>query len=160
VDLTGLGKLDQVIVALQKTVEDHRPESSQQGTVLRVTLTGRGPVHLELKLPGTLDELLEEMQHQGRSLKPWVWVESLSAATGQDFDLAALSQGQNLTATILSHLAEAREKPALPGEVQKILEPLFKHPMARRYLPEAPAWPEVLDEVTAELLGRLLREED
>ncbi len=160
VNLTGLEKVDQVLAALEKTVEDRRPPAPRQGAVLRLTLTGRGPVHRELKLPGTLPELLEEVRRQGRSVDPWVWVESLGAATAPDLDLAALSQGQNLAATILTHLAETRREPAIPPELQKILDPLYQHPVARRYLPEGPPWPEILDEVAAELLGRLLQEED
>jgi exonuclease SbcD len=160
VDLAGLEKVDQVLAALSKAVEDRRPQAPQEGAVLRLALQGRGPVHRELKLPGTLDELLEEARRQGSSVNPWVWVEALTADTAPDLDLRALSQGQNLAATILSHLAEARENPAMPPEVQKALEPLFHQVTARRYLPEAPPWPDLLDEVTAELLSRLLPEED
>ena len=160
VDLTGLEKVDQVLAALVKIVAERRPGPPQQGAVLRVTLQGRGPVHRELMLPGTLNDLLEELRHQGRSANPWVWVEGLAADTAPDFDLAALSQGQNLVATVLARLAEARQAPSPPPELQNLLDPVFKHPHARPYLPDSPVWPEVLDEVTAQLLSRLLPEED
>jgi hypothetical protein len=84
----------------------------------------------------------------------------LAADTAPDFDLAALSQGQNLVATVLARLAEARQAPSPPPELQNLLDPVFKHPHARPYLPDSPVWPEVLDEVTAQLLSRLLSEED
>ena len=160
VDLSGLEKVDQVLAALQKIVEDRRPQPPQQGAVLRVALQGRGAVHRELKLPGTLNDLLEETRRQGSSSKPWVWVETLAAATAPDFDLAALSQGQNLVATVLARLAEARQAPAMPPEIQEMLDPVFKQALARPHLPQSPAWPEVLDEVTAQLLSRLQPEED
>jgi DNA repair exonuclease SbcCD nuclease subunit len=160
VDISGLEKVDQVLAVLQKLVEDQRPEAPQQGAVWRLALQGRGPVHRELKPSGVLDDLLQELRRQGRSMNPWVWVEALSAETAPDFDLTALSQGQNLAATLLSHLDEARENPTLPPEIQKILDPLFNHHVARHYLPPAPGWPEILDEVTSELLNRLLKAED
>jgi exonuclease SbcD len=160
VDLSGLEKVDQVLAALQTAMEAHRPQPPRQGAVLRFTLAGRGPVHRELNLPGVLPELLEELRHLGGGVRPWVWVESLAGKTAPDFDLASLGQGQTLVATLLGRLEEARRQPGPPPEIQSLLDPLFKHPLARPYLPESPAWNQWLDEATVQLLARLLPEED
>ncbi len=160
VDLSGLEKVDQVLAALQSEVEARRPQPPRQGAILRLTLTGRGPVHRELKLPGVLPELQEELRHLGRGARPWVWVESLVGKTAPDFDLASLGQGQTLVATLLRLLDEARRQPAPPPDIQSLLDPLFKHPQARPYLPASPPWQGWLDEVTVQLLARLLPEED
>jgi hypothetical protein len=109
-------------------------------------------------LPGTLTDLLEDLRQQGQGAHPWVWVESLTTATAPPFDLTALSQGQNLVATLLQRLAAARQTLEMPEDLQRLLEPLYHHHLARRYLSGPPPWPELLDDITSQLLGRLLPE--
>ena len=113
-------------------------------------------------LPGTLAEILEQLREVGQSREPWVWVERLHAATAPGWDLAALSQGTDLVATLLRQLAGAREAPEISPEIQKLLQPLYHHPLARRYLPplESLEGPGLLEEVTADLLSLLLPGED
>lgn len=161
-DVSALENLDQVMAALEQTLEERRPTPPQQGSILRFSLQGRGPAHRELRLPGTLEEILEQLREVGQSREPWVWVERLHAATAPVWDLAALSQGTDLVATLLRQLAGAREAPEISPEIQKFLQPLYHHPLARRYLPplESLERPGLLEEVTADLLDLLLPGED
>ncbi|MHB8067088.1 MAG: metallophosphoesterase family protein [Desulfobaccales bacterium] len=161
-DVSALENLDQVLQALEQTLEEHRPDPPQQGSILRLSLQGRGPAHRELQVPGTVEEILEQLREAGQSREPWVWVERLIAATAPAWDLAALSRGTDLVATLLGQLAAARESQEPAPEIQKLLQPLYHQPLAHRYLPalESLDQPDLLDEVTADLLGRLLPEED
>ncbi len=85
-----------------------------------------------------------------------------SLSTIQPWDLAALSRGTDLVATLLGQLAGARQSPEISPEIQKLLHPLYRHHLARRYLTpvESLDGPDLLEEVALDLLGRLLPEED
>ena len=161
-DVSALENIDQVLEALEKTLEERRPVPPQQGLILRLSLQGRGPAHRELQLPGTGDEILEQLREIGQSREPWVWVERLDAATRPAWDLATLSRGTDLVATLLGQLAGARGSQEISQEIQRLLQPLYHHPVAHRYLPplESLDNPDLLNEVAADLLARLLPEED
>jgi DNA repair exonuclease SbcCD nuclease subunit len=161
-DVSAHENIDQVLQALEGTLEERRPGPGQQGLILRLTLQGRGPAHRELQLPGTVDEILEQLRETGQSREPWVWVERLDAATAPAWNLAALSRGTDLVATLLGEIAAARGSQEISLEIQKLLHPLYHHPLAHRYLPplESLDGPGLLDEATADLLARLLPEEE
>jgi DNA repair exonuclease SbcCD nuclease subunit len=161
-DVSSLENIDQVLEVLERTMEERRPGPPQQGLILRFSLQGRGPTHRELQLPGTVNEILEQLREMGQSRDPWIWVERLTAATAPAWDLAALSQGTDLVATLLGQLAGARQSPEIAGEIQRLLNPLYHHHLARRYLPPAESLdlPEVLEKVAADLLSLLLPGED
>jgi len=162
VDISSLENMDQVLAALEKTLEEHRAGPCQEGLILRLSLGGRGPVHRELKFPGALEEILEQLREAGQSREPWVWVERLDAATAPAWDLAALSRGTDLVATLLGQIDAARQAPEIPPEIRQLLLPLYHHHLARGYLPPVAALdePGLLEEVAADLLGLLLPEED
>jgi exonuclease SbcD len=157
VEVSGFSHLTQAAAHLGALVEEARPEGAAQGLILRLTLTGRGAVHRELRLPGNLGDLLDEVRQQGMSQHPWVWVESFPLNTAPDFDLAALKQGSDLAATVLKTLEDTRASGELPPEILGLLESLYLNPQGRRYLPDLDSldWQNFLGSTTDEILTRL-----
>jgi exonuclease SbcD len=157
VEVSGFSHLTQVAAHLGAVLEEARPEGAAQGLILRLTLTGRGAVHRELRLPGNLGDLLDEVRQQGMSQHPWVWVESFPLNTAPDFDLAALKQGSDLAATVLKTLEDTRASGELPPEILGLLESLYLNPQGRRYLPDLDSldWQNFLESTTDEILTRL-----
>jgi exonuclease SbcD len=161
-EVSGFSHLTQVAAHLSTVVEEARPQGAAQGLILRLTLTGRGPVHRELRLPGNLADLLDEVRQQGMSQHPWVWVESFPLNTAPDFDLAALKRGSDLAATVLETLEDTRASGELPPEILGLLESLYLNPQGRRYLPGLAAldWRTFLSQSTDEILTRLFPGEE
>jgi exonuclease SbcD len=157
VEVSGFSHLTQVAAHLSTVVEEARPQGAAQGLILRLTLTGRRPVHRELRLPGNLADLLDEVRQQGMSQHPWVWVESFPLKTAPDFDLTALKRGSDLAATVLETLEDTRASEELPPEILGLLESLYLNPQGRRYLPGLAAldWRTFLSQSTDEILTRL-----
>jgi exonuclease SbcD len=162
VEVSGFTHLTQVAARLAQVVEEARPQGAAQGLILRLTLTGRGSVHRELRLPGNLADLLEEVRQQGMSQHPWVWVESFPLHTAPDYDLAALIRGSDLAATVLKTLEDTRALGELPPEIESLLESLYLNPQGRRHLPDLAAldWRTYLQNTTDEILSRLFPGED
>jgi exonuclease SbcD len=161
-EVSGFSHLTQVAAHLSTVVEEARPQGAAQGLILRLTLTGRGPVHRELRLPGNLADLLDEVRQQGMSQHPWVWVESFPLNTAPDFDLGALKRGSDLAATVLETLEDTRASGELPPEILGLLESLYLNPQGRRYLPGLAAldWRTFLSQSTDEILTRLFPGEE
>jgi exonuclease SbcD len=157
VEVAGLSHLTQVAARLSEVVEEARPQGAAQGLILRLTLTGRGPVHRDLRLPGNLADLLDEVRRQGMSQHPWVWVESFPLNTAPDFDLDSVKQGSDLAATVLATLEGTRASGEIPAEIQSLLESLYLNPQGRRYLPglDTLDWQTFLNNTTDEILTRL-----
>jgi exonuclease SbcD len=162
VEVSGLTHLTQVAARLAQVVEEARPEGAAQGLILRLTLTGRGAVHRELRLPGNLADLLEEVRQQGMSQHPWVWVESFPLNTAPDYDLDAIKHGSDLAATVLKTLEDTRALGGLPPEIHSLLESLYLTPQGRRFLPDLTAldWRTYLKSTTDEILTRLFPGEE
>ena len=162
IDVSGLTHLTQVAALLSQVMEEARPEGTTQSLILRLTLTGRGPMHRELRLPGNLADLLEEVRQQGMSQHPWVWVESFPLNTSPDYDLDALKHGSDLAATVLKTLEDTRALEELPSEIQSLLESLYLNPQGRRYLPDLASldWRTYLEGTTDEILSRLFPGEE
>jgi exonuclease SbcD len=162
VEVSGFSHLTQVAALLSQVVEEARPGSAAQGLILRLTLTGRGPVHRELKLPGNLAELLEEVRDQGMSQHPWVWVESFPLNTAPDYDLEAIKHGSDLAATVLKTLEDTLALDELPPEIKSLLEALYLNPQGRRYLPDLASldWRTYLKGTADEILTRLFPGEE
>jgi len=78
-----------------------RAEHRGRHLVLRVTLTGRGPLHARLAQPGLLDELLEELRSGERRDGPLLWWEGLRDRTRSDHDPAALERRDDFTAAVV-----------------------------------------------------------
>jgi len=156
-DVSDISRLIGVADRLQEAVEAARPEPPAQGRIVRFTLTGRGPVHRDLRLPGNQEDLLDEARRQGQNQRPWVWVESLVLATAAEQDLEALATGSDLAAMILEMMAAAQAQPDLPADLQEALKSLYLRPQGRRSLPplESLNWPELAAQATEEILARL-----
>jgi exonuclease SbcD len=162
VDVSGLSHLTQVAALLGRVVEEARLKGAAQGLMLRLTLTGRGPVHRELRLSGNLAELLDEVREQGMSQHPWVWVESFPLTTAPDYDLEAIKRGSDFASTVLKILADTRGLEEFPPEIHSFLESLYLNPQARRYLPGLASldWRTYLKSTADEILTRLFPGEE
>jgi|UniRef100_A0A7V6A4Q9 exonuclease SbcD len=162
VEVSGFSHLPQVAARLSQEVEQARPEHAAQGLMLRLTLRGRGPVHRELRLPGHLAELLDEVREQGMSQHPWVWVESFTLNTAPDYDLEAIRRGSGLAATVLKILKDTCGLQELPPEIKGVLESLYLSPQGRRYLPDLASldWRTYLQDTADEILTRLFPGEE
>jgi len=132
--IAGLATEQELLAALQDLVAETGGRSPARLAVMRITLTGRGPLHHHLQRPGFLEGLLEEVRAvTGPGASP-IWVDSLVMATGAPRDLAALEGEESLVGDFLRLCREAGEDPALLQELEQTLAELYGHHRARRYL--------------------------
>jgi DNA repair protein SbcD/Mre11 len=124
-DLAGLqDALLERAAALQEVAEG-------RGLLLRVRLTGRGPVHRDLRTPDALADLLQALRDRSLGATPLLWWASLQDATGAELDREALRARGDFAAELVSLADGVRADPAaceallgrLPADLRRSLPP-------------------------------------
>jgi DNA repair exonuclease SbcCD nuclease subunit len=136
------------LVELHRLLRDQatavRDEHIGRGVLLRVTLTGRGPVHRDL-LPGKIAELTQELREELDGVQPFLWWESIRRETLPDLDRDAIRGRDDFSAELLAFSDSLRMTPeSLLGLSERL-----------RSLPAAAA--QHLPELDQEQLAEVLR---
>jgi DNA repair exonuclease SbcCD nuclease subunit len=105
VGLTGLGSLDGLVAAVTEQVDASCPDELE-GHAVRLTLTGRGPLHRELSRPEALGQLEADLREQLALRHPPVLLESLRDASRPELDLETVRLSGGFSGTLLAE-AEA-----------------------------------------------------
>jgi DNA repair exonuclease SbcCD nuclease subunit len=123
---------------LDKLLLDIKQSAEGRPAIVRVTFTGRGPLHAVLTREHTLLELAEELrdeQLERAGSEPWVWIESLRVNTGREIDVGGLLEQQSFLGDLLrfsrSLAKDEREFAEFSG---RALAPLFSQPKWRELL--------------------------
>jgi DNA repair exonuclease SbcCD nuclease subunit len=106
VDITGQPDLR----SLQKTILASAV-SETTDLLLTVTLTGRGPLHRDLRRPGTLDELLRDLREELGIASPFVWVDRIADRTGAELDREAIARRGDFSSQLVRLSNDLRAKP-------------------------------------------------
>jgi DNA repair exonuclease SbcCD nuclease subunit len=118
VGLTGLGTLEGLVSAVTERVDASCPDELE-GHAVRVTLTGRGPLHRELSRPEALAQMEAEVREQLAVRHPPVLLESLRDASRPELELEAVRQAGGFSGTLL---AEAEVVVARPEALEALWE--------------------------------------
>jgi hypothetical protein len=103
--LTGLASLAALVAAVTERVDASCAEALD-GHAVRLTLTGRGPLHRELSRPDALGQLEAELREQLSRRHPPVLLESLRDASRPELDLETVRLSGGFSGTLLAE-AEA-----------------------------------------------------
>lgn len=118
VGLTGLGSLDSLVAGVMEQVDASCPDELD-GHAVRLTLTGRGPLHRELSRPEALDQLEADLREQLAPRHPPVLLESLRDASRPELDLESVRRSGGFSGTLL---AEAEALVARPEALAALWE--------------------------------------
>jgi DNA repair exonuclease SbcCD nuclease subunit len=76
--------------------------------VIRLRLTGRGPLHAHVARPGYLADLRELLNEETAGMRPFGWVESIRDATRSEVDLEVRREAPDFVGDFLRTVAAAR----------------------------------------------------
>ncbi len=129
------------------SVADALESADGRSLIVRLRLTGRGPLHATLARPGYLDDLRLMLNEGAGTTPPFAWVESIADATRPDVDATARREAPDFVGDFLRTVAAARrsgtttdpeEHERWLGELRSALAPVFDDsPRGRRHLAEA-----------------------
>ena len=107
VPLAGLESLDALLAVLLERV-DAACEDGLDGHAVRLTLSGRGPLHRELSRPDALTQLEAEVRPLLARRHPPVLLESLRDASRPELDLGAVRLAGGFSGTVLAEADAVR----------------------------------------------------
>jgi DNA repair exonuclease SbcCD nuclease subunit len=175
VSIDGLTDDDALQRRLRESLARAADDAEGRSLVVRLRLTGRGPLHAHLRRTGYLADLRQLLNEEMSPTPPLVWVESLRDQTRAAIDLAGRRGapdfvGDFLRVTDAARRAERSTDPEEPDRWLSLLRgaaaPLFDESQrGRRYLrdarpDDAALFGELLDEAESLAVDLLLAAEE
>lgn len=151
-----------LIHALDGLCRDMSEKGSGRATIVRVFLTGSGPLSKDLAHPKVLFDLLEIARETGMSCSPFVWIDRLKPMVYPEMDLESMKKRQDFLGEILRYSDELLKDRNFEEWVRTELSPLFEDNRARRFLeyPDAGRLKELFKEAETTCLRTLYGEAD
>lgn len=100
VAVDGLEDLASLADALACRGDERRRQHRGRHLVLRVTLSGRGPLHTELRRRGAVEELLADLRQNEEHRSPLLWWEALRDRTRSRRDCRRLERRDDFTGAL------------------------------------------------------------
>ena len=173
VDIEGVGTDEALRAACREAVEAAIVAGDGRSLVVRLRLSGRGPLHASLRRTGYIEDLRTLLNEERPLSVPFAWLESLTDATQPEVDLDARRSAQDFVGDFLRTVGEARrsERTTDPEAherwqalLRETIAPLFEQsPRGRRSLTapsDADLVGPLLDEAESIGLDLLLRAEE
>ncbi len=122
---------------LDGEIGEVRQAADGRDLILRLTLSGRGPVHADLVRPGLLDDLRSHLNQSWSTRRPFAYIERVTDSTSASVDREERKQAEDFIGDLLRLVDEHRRDPAKAEDLGTELEPLFASARASKYLRDA-----------------------
>jgi len=162
VDLAPLSTWDGLLDLLWAQREEVRHLAEGRAVILRLSLTGRGELHRQLRRPD-LDRDLADTLREGETDRPdFVWVESVQNRSRPTVDLAQRRQLQDFVGDFLRAAQELRQEEDPAEALLRLIRQRPEHRLIAPHLEQwnAAQWQEVLAAAETGGLDLLLPEEE
>ncbi|MBA2633910.1 MAG: DNA repair exonuclease [Chloroflexi bacterium] len=106
--IAGLADDEALQAACRAAVDRAVAASEDRSLVVRLRLTGRGPLHANLVRTGYLDDLRLLLNEERGTAPPLVWIESIRDATRPEIDIDARRDAPDFVGDFLRTVATAR----------------------------------------------------
>ena len=130
-DISGLASEQRVLDAIFDVADSALEESEGKPVVLRAVLHGRGEMNRWLRSPGTLDEILEQLNYECSDGIPWLWCERIQLETAPAVNHEQVIQREDFIGDLARLVDELVEN---PEGLEDSLRELYDTQRARRYL--------------------------
>ena len=133
VDIGSSNHMGEVLDAVNAELDALRGETGRP-LVVRLILTGRGPMNAELRLPGQTEDLLAEVNETWTEEHPWIWCDRVRIDTQAPVDRKAALEREDFVGDLARLAEELRGAAEVSPNVQEALNVLFETARARRVL--------------------------
>ena len=133
-DIAGLEDEQRVLDAVHGVADSALDGAEGRPVVLRLVLTGRGATDRWLRRPDTLDDVLERLNGEYASGRPWLWCERIQLDTGSPVDREQVAQREDFAGDLARLVDELVGSPEGLDLLRQPLRELYETQRARRYL--------------------------
>ena len=163
-DIASLNSTQQLLDAINNLADSALEAAETRSVMFRLTLTGRGPLHGELRRVGTVDDLREQLNERYTNSEPWLWCERIQLSTASPVEREEVMRRQDFVGDLARLREEMQNSPDALAEIQESLQALYTRSSARPFLRDAlPSDDEIRELLAAaedECLDELVGDED
>lgn len=123
-----------LINALDKVCLDISKRESGRPAIVRMSLSGSGPLCKFLRAPNRVSDLLEVLHEMGSSYSPPVWVEQIQLRVGPEVDPLVRMKEKDFLGHLIRYSRELLGDSRIGEMVREDLAPLFESSSIRRYI--------------------------
>ena len=135
-DISDMQTEQDLIGALHQEVETALESSMGRSVVLRITLSGRGPLHGSLRRPDFSQDLVGDLTGEWARRSPFAWCERIEDETLPPFNREERVGGSDFLAEVLKTADRAKAEPEMLARLRGGLDDLYLHRRYRRHLTE------------------------
>lgn len=162
-DIGNLGDVQDLINTISNKTGSVLEASGGRSVIVRIKLTGRGRLHHTLSQEGT-DGILEQINKNYGSLRPWIWCDNISLNTASPIDREVVAQQDDFTGYLARLATDLRTDQAELDKLKSSLQELYikpnTSPYLREHMPSGDKLQELLAAAEDECLAELVGEED
>ena len=159
-DIADLASEQRVFDAIFDMADSALEESEGRPVVLRAVLHGRGEMNRWLRIPGTLEDILERLNDEYSDGLPWLWCERIQLETRPAINHEQVTQREDFVGDLGRLVDELMESPDNLEGLLDSLRDLYDTQRARRYLrdllPDSEQLKLLVSEAEAECLSELV----
>ncbi|HDR88182.1 MAG TPA: DNA repair exonuclease [Bacteroidetes bacterium] len=161
-DLTGEDRFDRLPARVEEAIKGLSAYNESASYMIRLTLSGRTPLHVHLNRPGETTRLAELLNEGQSPEAPFTRIDRIDIRTRPDMDLDQVRKGTDFPAEVLKVFDTYEKDPEKLRALLTEIEKEFGHHAARRHLSELPdeEMNELLDRARWLLMDRLTEEKE
>ena len=144
VGIADLENEQELVEVVDRAVDDARDAADGRDLVIRLTLTGRGPMHASLVREGFVEDVQNQLNDTWSRRRPFTYCERISNATSPDVDRDERVQAEDFVGDLLRLVDSFEDEPQLLDGLYSELEPLYGNAKASRYLRDLKPTPDEL----------------
>lgn len=155
-DIAGIPDAPRLIQRLEEHVQSEHDAGPLAGLVTRVTLTGRGPLHVDLASSDRLTDLLKTLREEAAGRRPFLWWSDVVLATRPNLDYETIARRGDFSSELLQLTGKLRFESEALTEFTRDEDEALRAGALRRWVEAIPHdRPATLDEAEALALERL-----
>ena len=133
-DISDMETEQDLIDGLHQGMEDALESSAGRSVVVRLALSGRGPLHGSLRKPDLAEGLLDSLNGEWAHRSPFAWCERIEDETAPPFNRQERIDGSDFLAEVLKTADRAKEDPEMLARMRDSLDDLYRHRRYRKHL--------------------------
>jgi DNA repair exonuclease SbcCD nuclease subunit len=134
VGIADIENEQELVKAVDQAVIEARGAADGRDLVIRLTLTGRGPMHSSLVREGFAEDIKTQLNETWAGRRPFTYCERISDATSPHVDRDERLQAEDFVGDLLRLVDSLNDSPQLLEGLHSELELLYGNSRASRYL--------------------------
>ena len=125
-----------LIDGLHQGMEAALEGSTGRSVVVRIALSGRGPLHGSLRQPNFIEGVVDTLNGEWAERSPFAWCERIEDETAPPFNREERVEGSDFLSEVLKTADSAKEDPEMQARLRGGLDDLYRHRRYRKHVSE------------------------